>query len=99
MKSLFYIGQKVVAIRNHSQNRFKKGEEFVVLDILSFCKCGGCIRIHNDCSDVKMYCVDCNTKGFTKGKFYGQECFAPIQEISEFTYEEAIELVTGKVTV
>jgi len=35
----------------------------------------------------------------TYGSYYSQENFAPIQEISDMTFEEAIELVAEKVTV
>ncbi len=36
----FKIGQKITAIRNHSQGRFKKGDEFVILNIKKkMCNC------------------------------------------------------------
>lgn len=36
----FYIGQKVVAVKDHSRKIFKKGDEFTVLNVLRACKCG-----------------------------------------------------------
>jgi len=94
MESLFYIGQKVVAIRNHSIGKFKKGQEFIVLDIMKDC-CGYSIKIYNDTIKTRMYCpIHGKAKYTTIGAYYLQTSFAPVQEIGDMTYEDAIELVT-----
>jgi hypothetical protein len=33
----FYVGQKVIAIQDHSRLTFKKGQMFIVLDIRFYC--------------------------------------------------------------
>lgn len=96
MESKFYIGQKVVAIADHSQGCFKKGDTFTVLGKSKTC-CSYLIRIDDDFYFGKNICF-CGKKFLHQHKFYSEKCFAPIQEISNMTYEEAIELVTEKQT-
>ena len=100
MEALFYIGQEIVAIRNHSQNAFKKGEEFIVLDIQQQC-CQICIRINHELDTYflnKEGIQVCNNRHEvnTKGLWFCQTSFAPKQYLSDTTYEDAINLVTTK---
>lgn len=98
MKNLFNIGQKVVALRDHSQKNFIKGHEYIVLDITKTC-CSYGVKINSSDERTIMRCGIHGLANPTEGSYYSQENFAPIQEISDFTFEEAIELVTEKVTV
>ena len=93
MESLFYIGQRVVAIRSHSEGLFLKDEEFVVLDIKKMC-CLYVIKINNRINDKGgMFCPDCNFTTDDKYLYFDQVSFAPIQEIGDMTFDEAIKLV------
>lgn len=101
MDCKFYIGQQVVAIRNHSQGYFKKGQIFEVLDIMKGC-CHYAIRINDEYLEENYIaeCAACKSQMFRKGYiFYTQDSFAPVQEISDFTFEDAIALVTKKTEV
>lgn len=95
MESKFYIGQKVVAIRNHSQSKFKKGDVFTVLDIKQGC-CFVIVKITDEFYDLGMLCNCGNTIKHGYSVYYGESNFAPIQEIGNMTFEEAIEMVTIK---
>lgn len=59
----FHVGQRVVAIKNHSTGLFKKGDKYTVLD-LTQCLCGKwsfyCGRKVTQGSG--MYCKDCGNK-------------------------------------
>jgi hypothetical protein len=98
MEPLFYIGQAVVALKDNHQGFFKKGDEFKILDIfLPPCKCKGyVVQINNFIGDFNVMCTDCHTKFISTIVFFDQKEFAPIQEIGDMTFEEAIELVTKK---
>lgn len=83
----WYIGQPIVAIENHSQGIFKKGDEFVIHGInKSYCKCKNLllldigIRISSNRS-----CGTCGVKGIsTHVQGYSENKFAPLdQDISE----------------
>jgi len=92
---MFYVGQKVVAIRDHSQKLFKKGQEFIVLNVKEpFCKCGiqqvdigipspVCITICHDC------CKEFQNNGIA---WFCNTSFAPLETYRE-SYSIAIELV------
>lgn len=95
MKSLFYVGQRVVAVRNHPQGYFKIGDEFTVLEIAEYC-CGVCIRIDDN---MDMHVGTCITHGEEpprNGRFFDQVCFAPIQDLGAMTFEDAIKFVEPK---
>lgn len=98
MESKFYIGQRVVAIRNHRDMYYKKGDIYVILNIKKTC-CASVIKI-KDNSKMDSEYVECHCGSiFCLGGIYVDEKnFAPVQEqqISNFTFEEAIELVTVK---
>lgn len=96
MESLFYVGQQVVAIVDHPQKRYIRGQEFIVLKIVETrCKCKSvCIQIFP--KDGHIYvgtCTICNGNlGEDDFMFFNQEEFAPIQEIGDMTFEEALNL-------
>lgn len=98
MEPLFYIGQPIVALKNNSQGFFKKGDEFKVLDIfLPPCKCKGyVVQINNFTGNFNAICTDCHTNFNSAVTFFDQNDFAPIQEIGDMTFEEAINMVTKK---
>ncbi len=99
MDSLFYIGQKIVAIRNHRFGKFKIGQEFSILDIKSSC-CGFILKINNDYSPAGQICGTCYKDiDNATGDYYREFCFAPIQNKGSMTYEDAINLVSEKITV
>lgn len=96
MACKFYIGQKVVAIVDHSQGVFKKGDEFVVLEIAKICT-EWCIKIHDSNFPNLTFCKH-NSPFLTKGTFFVQKCFAPVQEsgVSEMTFEDVMDLMKPK---
>ncbi len=102
MDSLFYIGQKVVALANYEDiSVFKKGDEFTVLDIRKGC-CTYEIKIFNGrYESSQLECGICGKKDFpcAGDPYFRQERFAPIREIGDMTFEEAIELVSEPITI
>lgn len=92
---MFYIGQEVVAIKDHSQGLFKKGDEFIIKDLQKAdCKCSHYIV------DIGMttyaeygHCGQCNTSISIKNNtaWFNDICFAPKIDLSEFTSESLIE--------
>lgn len=96
--SKFRIGQKVVAIRDHSKGVFKKGDVFTVLN----CRVKECLckSLEVDIG-IKSHrynrCLICKSDLVTSSIWWFDEAsFAPLQEKSDFTFEQAIELVTQK---
>lgn len=100
--SNWYIGQRIVAIRNHSKGRFKVGDEFVIKGLQSSaCKCNE-VEIdighkHNYSGDkYEFVCPDCNQPypitSFTQ--WYSETNFSPLdkieQAISELMWEVQI---------
>ena len=101
MDCLFYIGQKIIAISDYEDPTvFKKNDEFIVLDIRKGC-CSYEVRIFNGrYSKSIVECGICGTKvKYNTDPYFRQERFAPIQEIGDMTFEEAIELVSELVTI
>lgn len=86
--SKFYIGQKIVAIKDHSQGIFKKGDEFVVLDIKKCCE--------NTLIEIGLEWGNRNTICFCSknhsGNWFADWMFAPI-ELSTTTFEDVIKQV------
>lgn len=103
MEAPFYIGQEVVAIRDHSMGFFKKGQEFTVLGIKKSC-CEWDVNIGHT-YNFNIYsgyaiCGICNKKELSdKYMHYSSICFAPKQHISSFKFEDAINLVSNKETI
>lgn len=94
MESKFYIGQKIVALYNHQKKLFKKGDVFEVLQLKKMC-CQYGVKIFNENFDVIMVCSNCNSKKESDA-YFAESFFAPMQEISNMTYKDEIELVTEK---
>ena len=87
----WYIGQDIVAVRDHSDGKFKRGDEFKIKGLqLPQCKCkeveidvGHTHNLNGEKYD--FICVDCNTV-YPIGSFiqwYGESCFAPLDPIKE----------------
>lgn len=94
----FYIGQKIVALHDHSMRMFKKGDEFIVLDIKkSDCKCKDWdvhIGIHDD--KISMWrCLVCKEEGKSDSSawYFHSTSFAPIIEskFKEVRFEKLLE--------
>jgi hypothetical protein len=97
METLFYVGQTVVALKDHSQGDYQKGDEVEVLSIKRMCCYVGIIISNGNHEGSVTYCRDCNSYHSTPdGIYYDQKNFAPLQHISNMTYEDAIELVSVK---
>lgn len=92
----FYVGQKVVAIKDHSQCRFKKGDPFIITAIYQAPCCGiwlveiGILAVHN-----YWRCVPCNTGGQkyrSPQAVFNSASFAPIFEnFQEISYSEVVK--------
>jgi phage FluMu protein Com len=87
----WYIGQPIVAIKNHSQGVFKKGQEFVIKGLqTSLCKCG-CVLI--DIGSTAGFngiakCPDCKQVAEIGSNinWFAEVMFAPLDvDISELT--------------
>lgn len=92
----FKLGQKIVAVVDHSQGDFKKDDEFEVLEIDSDCQ-GYVIKIREGNTPSVIYCKHGNPH-FFHGRFYLERCFEPIQEVQrgEMTFEEALKMTKTK---
>lgn len=91
----FYVGQKVVAIRNHSQGRFKIGDTFTVLANITNTCCNIPYLVDVGLPSLRSYlrCA-CGSKQPSGPKhLIGDIMFAPVVQI-EFplmTYSKVIE--------
>lgn len=92
----FYVGQKVVAIRNHSTGLFKKGDTFNITGIfMSDCSCKEWeVTVGVVTDKPKVCCAVCG-ETYEK-KSYQSEfkayCFAPIIENFEaISFEKVLE--------
>jgi len=83
----FYIGQKVIAIRNHSRGLFKKGEVFVVR-ALTQCVCGNWGIVITNPTHKKYRC-GCGHEVIDIGQF-GAWSFRPLEEMKAplLTFEQ-----------
>ena len=87
----WYIGQEIVAIRNHPQRYFKKGNTFKIVGLQQgVCGCAGVdINIGFGGNTWKMqYCNKCGQTYDTNSTiiWFGEKNFAPLdQDISELT--------------
>lgn len=86
----WYIGQPIVAIRNHDKGRFSKGQEFVVDGIKrSFCNCKGVlldIGFAATTQKIKCYKCECVFQVNDGINWMHERNFAPLdQDISELT--------------
>lgn len=95
--SPFYVGQKVIAIRNHTDLLFKTGETFIIKDIKIFC-CGWVMNIDilvfNSC---KSECSKC--KKVRDGLYFSCTSFAPVQEnFQSISLEKILEQETSLIS-
>lgn len=93
----WYIGQDIVAIRNHSQKAFKEGDLFTIISISkSKCsKCGSYVVLDigmNNTSPVGKMVQCAESHGLIRVNegiwWFSEECFAPLDSlvnISELT--------------
>jgi len=101
MDTLFYIGQKVIAITDAPQNNeFKKGDEFTILDIIqTSCRCKNIIVRVEVSRDYTVFnknttCSNCKQNIlYSEYTYFNQTRFAPLQDISNMSYEDAITYV------
>lgn len=96
----WYIGQRIVAIKDHSQVYFKRGDEFQINGLrMAPCGCGK-VEIDIGLSDDRVdgvICVKCG-KGsiYTGALFYHECCFAPLEHIEEAIHNLLEESLTVK---
>jgi len=85
---MFYVGQKVVAIKNHSEGVFKKGDTYVVEELIQ-CVCGILylsigIIFQTPMHLQKPKCTKCGHKyPPQKHLFHDSKNFAPLEEYSD----------------
>lgn len=91
----FSIGQRIVALSDHHYGAFVKDQEFVVLDIAPVCTTWG-VKIAEGDEPNYIRCPH-GLPWHLKGRFYDQTLFAPVQDMGEMTFEEALELFEPKV--
>lgn len=92
METPFYIGQKIVAVENHPQGYFSKDEVFNVLGIKKDC-CDIVVKIFDTINTHKVMRCSCGNEVPDNYYYFKQSRFAPIQEISEITYNEVMEWI------
>lgn len=86
METNFFVGQEVVAIKDHSQGNFKKGNEFVILGIKEDC-CLITLDVGIRTGKGFMNCRFCGNRK-ENDNYYDSNCFSPKQELSQLTYDE-----------
>lgn len=96
MEAKFYIGQKVVAVKDHIDGNFKKGDVFTVIDIRKGC-CNFEVNVINKKTPFGYQtCSKCDSMYDSDVIYHRETWFAPVQEISSMTYSDAIKLVETK---
>ena len=93
----WYIGQRIVAIRDHGKGLFKRGDEFTIHGLRgSSCRCHH-VEIDIGHRDTPHYtrCVNCENLTYSSGTLWFDEVsFAPLDEL-----EQAIEELLEEVNV
>jgi hypothetical protein len=94
--SHFEVGKKVIALENHGQGKFKKGDVFTLLGIMkASCKCNVIKLNVGIVSLVGVYlCTDCGFSGKAVMGYLWQPdfVFAPYDDsLSELTAEDILE--------
>ena len=83
----WYIGQDIVAVRDHSNGRFKRGDEFKIKGLKEgLCACGdnGNILIDIGLNDPKLKGTRCFKCGISSNGFWYKEgWFTPLDPIKE----------------
>jgi hypothetical protein len=96
MKSIFNIGQEVVANQDHTKGCFKKGQEFTIKAILgNVCNCGIIVVNIGVSTHYRQSICRCG-KIIDFGDVFCQTRFSPKQEISNTTYNEVINWMKNK---
>jgi hypothetical protein len=102
----FYVGQRIVAIKDHSQGRFKKGDEFVVKDQKMKC-CGWAVYYGDNMkfpkgTIIEWPCSHCGGKTLSKDQrvFFKSTSFVPIeQNFQSISLEKVLEKETPMISV
>jgi hypothetical protein len=92
----FKIGQKIVAIRDHSEKDFLKDQEFTVLDIDNVCG-AWVVKIFDENFPCVVFCRH-NSPWMLSGRHYSEKNFEPVQEVevSSMSFDDAIKLTEPK---
>lgn len=101
----FYVGQEVVANRDHSLGDYKKGDQFIVNSIFMGC-CGWEVTIgiiHTEKYTEYSECLRCNKRdfiGYGNQSHYNAQSFSPKLEIKDFISmkqlaEQQLELIAA----
>lgn len=94
---MFKPGQEIVAVKDHSQGAFKKGDVFIVKGIgTPGCNCHSfVVDIGKPCSGRVITCIRC--KGSFKNDsgihWFSSACFAPLSRKESDTAIAETELV------
>ena len=91
METNFYVGQEVVAIKDHSRGLFKKRDEFVIQGIKEGC-CVVELNVGIKTNYTTITCVYCG-KQTANYDYYCASSFAPKQQLSETTYNDVQEWI------
>lgn len=99
-KMNWYIGQDIVAIKDHSDGSFKRGDEFKIHRLTETpCKCGGSVMIDIGYFNPNFIGTQCDKCGFYFGNgqfvFY-ESNFAPLDPIKEAISQLIEETLTIK---
>lgn len=90
----FYISQEIVAIRDHSQGAFKKGDEFKVTSIGKSC-CTWIITIGIKATGVPVCTLCGKYRKYTGEWEFRTDSFAPKVQLGEFvSMKEVVQLET-----
>lgn len=76
----FYVGQKVIAVRSHSQGVFNKGDVFTVTGVIRKC-CGWNVSIGIPSTKPSWHCGICDRSHHSETEwFFSQRMFTTAQE-------------------
>jgi hypothetical protein len=98
----WYIGQRVVAVKDHSQRLVLKNQEFIVLGVI-VCRCGTKKLDIGLRSNMDLQCGHCRCghKDYRSDKilWMSERLFAPIEpkhELSSTTYEDIMTEIEAR---
>lgn len=92
----WHIGQRIVAVRNHSGGAFNKGDEFFIKGLTDgYCDHGLLIDIGKVTLPHVNWCPICKKEGsISHGvRYFHEVCFAPLDDLSDHTIESLIEYI------
>lgn len=87
---MFRIGQRVVCVKNHSKGLVKAGQQYTVNGV-NFC-CKPLVDVGVFTFGKAMNCCGKRMEGNIN--WFSTSLFAPIEEISETTYDEVMEKIS-----